>query len=62
MSSETDLGERFVLDACALIAYFNDEVGAEVVEDVLEHLRQRPPRLYVAAVNVYELLYACLQA
>jgi PIN domain nuclease of toxin-antitoxin system len=40
MSSETDLGERFVLDACALIAYFNDEVGAEVVEDPLERARQ----------------------
>jgi predicted nucleic acid-binding protein len=61
MSSETDLGERFVLDACALIAYFNDEVGAEVVEDLLERARQDRARLYVAAVNVYELFYDCLK-
>ena len=61
MSSETDLGEWFVLDACALIAYFNDEVGAEVVEDLLERARQDRARLYVAAVNVYELFYDCLK-
>jgi predicted nucleic acid-binding protein len=61
MSSEIDLGERFVLDACALIAYFNDEVGAEVVEDLLERARQDRARLYVAAVNVYELFYDCLK-
>ena len=40
MWSETDLGERFVLDACALIAYFNGELGAEVVEDPLERAGQ----------------------
>jgi uncharacterized protein len=61
MSSDTDLGERFVFDACALIAYFNDEVGAEVVEDLLERARQDRARLYVAAVNVYELFYDCLK-
>lgn len=27
--------KRHVLDACALIAYFNDEDGAEVVEGIL---------------------------
>jgi len=61
MSPDTDLGERFVFDACALIAYFNDEVGAEVVEDLLERARQDRVRIYVAAVNVYELFYDCLK-
>jgi PIN domain nuclease of toxin-antitoxin system len=61
MMAETDLGERFVLDACALIAYFNDEVGAEIVEDVLERARQERAQVYVAAVNVYELFYDCLK-
>jgi predicted nucleic acid-binding protein len=61
MSSDTDLGEQFVFDACALIAYFNDEVGAEVVEDLLERARHGRARLYVAAVNVYELFYDCLK-
>ena len=61
MSSDTDLGERFVFDACALIAYLNDEVGAEVVEDLLERARHDRARLYVAAVNVFELFYDCLK-
>ena len=54
MSSDTDQGEQFVFDACALIAYFNDEVGAEIVEDPLERARQDRARLYVAAANVYD--------
>lgn len=61
MSSDTDQGERFVFDACALIAYFNDEAGAEVVEDLLDRARQGRARLYVSAVNVYELFYDCLK-
>jgi len=61
MSPDTDPGERFVFDACALIAYFNDEVGAEVVEDLLERARQDRVQIYVAAVNVYELFYDCLK-
>ena len=27
--------KTFVLDACALIAYFNDEEGAEIIETLL---------------------------
>ncbi len=61
MTSDNDQGERFVFDACALIAYFNDEVGAEVVEDLLERARQGDARLYMTAVNVYELFYDCLK-
>ncbi len=61
MPSDSDQGERFVFDACALIAYFNDEVGAEVVEALLERAGQGNTRLYVAAVNVYELFYDCLR-
>jgi len=61
MSPDTDPVERFVFNACALIAYFNDEVGAEVVEDLLERARQDRVRIYVAAVNVYELFYDCLK-
>lgn len=26
--------KRYVLDACALIAYLNDEAGAEVIEEL----------------------------
>lgn len=36
MPAEADQPECFVLDACALIAYLNDEPGADKVEDLLE--------------------------
>jgi len=61
MSSNDEQVERYVFDACALIAYFNDEVGAEVVEDLLTRAREQGTQLYVAAVNVYELFYDCLK-
>ena len=42
-----------VLDACALIAFFNDEPGAEVVEAILETV----PQVEIAASNVLEIAY-----
>lgn len=61
MAVDTSPDGLFVFDACALIAYFNDEVGAEIVEKLLESARQGETELYVAAVNVYELYYDCLK-
>ena len=49
--------ERYVLDACALIAYLNDEAGAEIVAELIEQSRQNILRLYVASVNLYEVFY-----
>jgi PIN domain nuclease of toxin-antitoxin system len=31
-----DTPEQFVIDACALIAYLNNEVGADKVEQLLK--------------------------
>ena len=53
--------DRYVFDACALIAYLNDETGANVVEDLLTRAIQGQVELYVAAINVYELFYDCLK-
>ena len=61
MSAHVEEVERYVLDACALIAYLNDEPGAEDVEDLLMLARQGQARLYVAAVNAYEIFYDCLK-
>ena len=52
---------RYVLDACALIAYLNDELGAEIVEELLSLARTSQIELYLAAVNAYELYYDCLK-
>ena len=61
MAFDIDNVACFVLDACALIAYFNDEIGAEVVEALLDQASRNEIHLYVAAVNVYELFYDCLR-
>ena len=42
-----------VLDACTLIAYFNDEAGAEVVSAALQEVAH----LWISAVNLLEIAY-----
>jgi len=61
MPAEADQPECFVFDACALIAYLNDEPGADKVEDLLEQAHRGRIQLYVASVNVYEVFYDCLK-
>jgi PIN domain nuclease of toxin-antitoxin system len=61
MPSDTAPVQRFVLDACALIAYLNDEIGADVVERLFEDARENRVQLLVASVNVYEVFYDCLK-
>jgi PIN domain nuclease of toxin-antitoxin system len=47
---------RYLLDACALIAFFNKEEGADVVESLFENKAE----IFVSIVNVYEVYYdAC---
>jgi PIN domain nuclease of toxin-antitoxin system len=47
------MSETLVLDACALIAFFNDEPGAIIVQDALSS----DANSLVAAINVYEVVY-----
>lgn len=52
MPPDVERTERYVSDACAFIAYLNDEVGAKVVEDLLALATQERVRCFVAAVNL----------
>lgn len=45
--------KRHVLDACALIAYFNDENGATVIEDLFSSNKET----FMSVVNLYEVCY-----
>jgi len=47
-----------VLDACALIAYFNDEPGADLVEAIL----QEAPSVQISAINLLEIAYDAIRA
>ena len=53
--------ERFVIDACALIAYLNGEPGADVVDELLQLAHSGAAELYASSVNVYEVYYDCLR-
>jgi len=45
--------KRHVLDACALIAYFNDEEGATVIEELISSNKE----IFMSVVNLYEVCY-----
>lgn len=45
--------KRYILDACALIAYLNDEEGANVIEDLFSSNNE----IFMSVVNLYEVCY-----
>ena len=51
------MSETLALDSCALIAFFNDEPGANIAQDVLSS----DANSLVAAINVYEVVYDALR-
>ena len=53
--------ERFVVDACALIAYLNGEPGADVFDELLQLAYTHGAELYASSVNIYEVYYDCLR-
>ena len=51
------MADKFLLDACAVIAYLNDEEGADKVEGFLWESAQRPGVLFLHEVNLLEIYY-----
>lgn len=54
--------EIYVLDACSLIAFFNDEPGAEKVEGLFQKAVKEEAGIFLHAINFYEVYYDCLRA
>ena len=48
----------YIMDACALIAYFNDERGADVVFECLQELYDGSALLYIHKINLLEVYYS----
>ena len=48
---------KFVLDACAVIAFFNDENGADKVEQLLWQGDRAPNSLFMHEINFLEIYY-----
>ena len=49
--------EAFVFDACAIIAFLNDENGADEVENVLIRVKQGGCKVFINKINVLEIYY-----
>lgn len=53
--------ECFVFDACAFIAYFNNEAGADKAEDLIDRARNGEVQIFATSINVYEVYYDSLR-
>ena len=48
---------QYVLDACALIAFLENEEGADVVESVLLDAMQHDNKVFIHRINLLEVYY-----
>jgi len=48
---------KFLLDACAVIAFLNDEEGAQKVEQLLLQGERAPDTLFMHEINLLEIYY-----
>ena len=49
--------QKYLLDACALLAFFKKEEGGAVVRDLIESAKRREVTLSMNAVNLIEVYY-----
>ena len=49
--------KRYVLDSFAMIAFLEDEPGADKVESILRALMQNKARVYMSVINWGEIFY-----
>jgi PIN domain nuclease of toxin-antitoxin system len=48
---------RYVLDACALIAYYADEEGADLVQDIIGKAYFEENQILISKINLLEVFY-----
>jgi PIN domain nuclease of toxin-antitoxin system len=51
----------YVLDACALLAFLNDEPGAEAIEDLLNQSATEESIVFMSIANLLEVFYGQLR-
>ena len=52
----------YVLDACAMIAFLQDEPGADIVAAVLTNAKDGKCKVYMNAINLLEVYYDIYRA
>jgi predicted nucleic acid-binding protein len=55
------MSDKYVLDACSLIAFYNDEEGADVVHSLLKRADTTELKLYLHKLNFLEIYYGYLK-
>jgi ribonuclease VapC len=53
--------KKYVMDSFAMIAFFEDEPGAEMVELILKSLMARKAKAYMSIINWGEIYYNTLR-
>ena len=49
--------QNYILDACALLALFDDEAGADIVEELINRAKNNEVTLTMNAANLIEVYY-----
>jgi len=52
---------NYILDACALLAFLNDEEGAEKIEDLLNQSAASDISVSMSIINLFEVYYGELR-
>jgi PIN domain nuclease of toxin-antitoxin system len=49
--------DRYILDACALIAYYTDEEGADIVQKIIREAYFEESEVSISRINLLEVFY-----
>ena len=60
-NSEHSNKNKFILDSFAVVAFFQDEKGAEIVEDLFEKAKRGEVKLFLPMVNLGEVMHTFIQ-
>jgi len=52
---------RYIIDACALLAFLNDEDGADKIEDLLNQSTANDISVFMSIINLLEVYYGELR-
>ena len=49
--------DKYLFDACALIAFYTNENGADIVQDIIEKAYQKKCLVSISQINLLEVFY-----
>jgi len=56
------MGNKYILDACALAAFIKKETGFDVVRDILKEAGNGKVEVYMNKLNLFEVFYGIRRA